>query len=127
MSKKFWEYSYALVYTLGIIALGTIGVVSGQFWTPGARRTVQGDVARILGGIMVVFGTVLLIGWVLAVADGDPHSTDEPAPVPKRFGRPRKRKPQPIDPAEQIAAEALGLEDDAIRGDTGAKPPPSPR
>jgi hypothetical protein len=110
-----------LLAALAAIGLGMIGVVSGQFWIPRARRTVQGDGARILGGITLAFGAVLLIGWVLAVAGGEPDSSDPARPAPRRLAR--KRKPRPIDPAERIAAEALDLDGEGIEG---ARPPSAP-
>src|SRR5947209_3439247 len=122
MLEKARERLGGLIWALIAIVLGMIGVTTRQFWTPRARRTVQGDGARILGGITLVIGTVVLICWVLAVTGGDPDPDDRPNPSPKRFGRARERKPGPIDPAEEIAAEALGLGTE----DRPAKPPPTP-
>jgi hypothetical protein len=109
--KKAWETCSPFLWALGAMALGYIGIVTGEFWTPRARRSVHGPFARFLGAIALALGAIMLIVLIFAVMSQEPDPDESAPPALKRFARPRKRKPRPIDPGEQIAAEALGLND----------------
>jgi hypothetical protein len=107
------------------MALGAIGVLTGEFWTPRAKRSVSGVVGRIFGAIAFAFGTFVLIVRINAYLVPDSGPAVESAPRRGRPGRARKRKPRPIDEDEEIAARALGL-DEGQQGEAKRSDPPPP-
>jgi hypothetical protein len=124
ISKEFRDKWFSLLWALMFIALGAIGVLTGEFWTPRAKRSVSGVVGRIFGAIAFAFGMFVLVGWIKGYLVPDPDPADEPAPRSGRPVRARKRKPRPIDVDEEIAARALGL--DEGRPGEAERPGPPP-
>jgi hypothetical protein len=125
ISKETRDKCHVLLVALMFMALGMIGVLTGEFWAPRAKRSIGGVWGRIFGGIALIIGTGLLIGWIFAVTGPGPDPTDGVSAVPRHPGRDRKRKPRPIDPDEEIAARALGLDSGETVEGKGAGPPPA--
>ena len=124
ISKEFRDKWISLLYALMFMALGAIGVLTGEFWTPRAKRSVSGDVGRIFGAIALAFGTFVLIAWIKGDLLPDPGPADESTAGSGRPVRARKRKPRPIDEDGEIAARALGLGE--ARPGEAERPDPPP-
>jgi hypothetical protein len=125
ISKGFRDKWLSLLWALMFLALGAIGVATGEFWTPRAKRSVSGVAGRIFGAIAFAFGMFALIAWIKAYLVPGTDPAEETASGRGRPVRARKRKPRPIDEDEEIAARALGL-DEGRRGESGpADPPPA--